>query len=262
MKDATNLLWAASPFGSVTNPWHKPSTWLSAVSLLWGEADGEPVLMGAGTVFMKIHRTRSLPFSAPLAAFGYRVLVPDAMGQTRAIVDAIDNVVVQARRQAQIIAWHNGADDLHVLRQLPRSADEPRHGGVDAVAAAWKDRGSRSPSTARCVDTSHDLGPAGLISETAAAHDLEPLKSFAGGQQQASAQAACEALADGRTEDFAPEALVGSVLSSAVTTALLGGKYAGRLHWEGTLSVYDVLEQVAWEAAPSLLGGVAAARSE
>jgi hypothetical protein len=197
-----------------------------------------------------------LAFSAPLANFGYRVLVPEAIGENPAIIRELDTLLVQARRQAKVIAWHNGADDLHVLQQLPRAADEPRHAGVNAVAEAWKHRTQRDPSTARCVDTSHDLGPAGLISDTAAAHDLEPLKSFAGGQQQASAQESCEALADGRTEEFAPEALSGSVLSSALTTALLGGKHAGHLHWDGELSVYDVLGQVAWEAAPSLLGGV------
>ncbi|MBZ9645292.1 hypothetical protein [Streptomyces sp. PSKA30] len=218
--------------------------------------------MGTAAVFMKVHRTRSLPVSAELANFGYRVLLPDATGQTAAIVRQLDTMLVQARRKAQIIAWHNGADDLHVLQQLPRAAREPRHPGVNAVADAWKNRASRDPSTARCVDTSHDLGPAGLISDTAAAHGLKALKSFAGGQQQASAQQACEALAEERTEDFSADALAGSVLSSAATTALLGGKHAGQLHWDEPLSIFDVLAQVAWEAAPSLLGGVPQARNE
>ncbi|QFG13232.1 hypothetical protein SEA_GILGAMESH_40 [Streptomyces phage Gilgamesh] len=262
MLERTNLGWPETPFGSVTSPVQKPGTWLTGVSLLWGEAGDDPVLMGAGVVLMKIHRTQSLPVSAPLINFGYRVLLPEALGETQAIVQQLDVVLVQARRKAQILAWHNGADDLHVLRQLPRAEGEPRHPGVTAIADAWKDRTTRERGTVRCVDTSHDLGPAGLISDTAAAHGLEPLKSFAGEQQQASAQEACEALAENQAAAFSPDALAGSVLSSALATALLGGKHTDRLHWEEPLNLFESLSNAAWEAAPSLLGGVASPRSE
>lgn len=257
MRESTNLGWPETPFGPVTRPVQKPGTWLTGLSLLWGEAGDEPVLMGAATVFVKLHRTRSLPVSAPLMNFGYRVLLPGAMGETAEIVRKLDVVLVQARRKSQIIAWHNAADDLHVLCRLPRAEGEPRHPGVTAIADGWKDRTTRERGTALCVDTGHDLGPSGLISDTAAAHGLEPLKSFAGGQQQASAQAACEALAEERAAAFSPDALAGSVLSSALITALLGGKHTGRLHWEEPLSIFDALSEAAWEAAPSLL-----ARSE
>ncbi|MET7520428.1 hypothetical protein ABZS88_45305 [Streptomyces sp. NPDC005480] len=112
------------------------------------------------------------------------------------------------------------------------------------------------------MDTSHDLGPAGLISDTAAAHGLEPVKTFAGSQQQDSAQQACNALAAGRAADFPSDALSGSVLSSALATALLGGKHTGRLHWDDPLSIFDVMSHVGWEAAPPLLGGVTTPRSQ
>ncbi|MFM9647773.1 hypothetical protein ACKI1S_16695 [Streptomyces galilaeus] len=236
----------------------KPATWLTALSLIWGEAEGEIVLMGSAAVFMKVHRTRSLEVSAPLANFGYRVLLPDTVTETTAIARQLDVLLVQARRKAQIIAWHNGADDLHVLQQIHRAEGEPRYPGVTAVADAWKDRTSRDPSTARCVDTSHDLGPAGLISDTARDHDLVSVQQFAGTHQQDRAQEACEALAGKRSAGVSHEALACSVLSSALSTALLGGKHARRLHWEDGLRVEDVLRQVAWEAAPSLLGGVPA----
>ncbi|WP_128378541.1 hypothetical protein [Streptomyces cavernae] len=262
MLERTNLGWPETPFGSVTAPVQKPATWLTSVSLLWGEAGDEPMLMGVGVVLMKIHRTQSLPISAPLMHFGYRVLLPDAMGETAAIVRQLDTVLVQARRKSQIIVWHNGADDLHVLQQLPRTEGEPRRPGVTAIAGAWKDRATRERGTAHCVDTSHDLGPAGLISDTATAHGLEPLKSFAGQQQHVSGQEACDALMEERTAAFSPDALAVSVLSSALATALLGGKHTGRLHWEEPLSIFDALSEAAWEAAPSFLGGVASARSE
>jgi hypothetical protein len=240
----------------------KPTTWLTGLSLLWGDAEGEPVLMGAAAVFMSIHRTRSLAVSGPLANFGYRVLVPDGLRQTAAIAGELDTLLVQARRQAQIITWHAGADDLHVLQQLPRAEGQPRHPGVNAISDAWRDRRTRTPGTARCVDTSLDLGPAGLITDTAAAHGLEPMSEFAGGLPQSLAQRSCEALVSGQTEGVDTEAIVGSVLSSALATALLGGKHAGRLHWEEPLSLLDMLSVVAWEAAPSYLGGVPTARSE
>ncbi|MGX4695080.1 hypothetical protein [Streptomyces sp. JNUCC 63] len=262
MQERTNLGWPETPFGSVTRPVQKPATWLTGLSLLWGEAGDEPILMGAGAVLMKIRRTQALPVSVPLVHFGYRILLPEAMGETATIVRQLDTLLVQARRKSQIIAWHNAADDLHVLCQLPRAEGEPRHPGVTAIADAWKDRTTRERGTALCVDTSHDLGPAGLISDTATAHGLEPLKSFAGQQQQNSAQEACEALAEERAAAFSPDALAGSVLSSALTTALLGGKHTGRLHWQEPLSIFDALSEATWEAAPSLLDGVASARSQ
>lgn len=256
MKELTNLAWPETPFGSVTRPVQKPATWLTGLALLWGEIEGGLVLMGSAAVFMKVHRTRSTEVCASLANFGYRVLLPEAVTETSDIARQFDGVLVQARRQAQVIAWHNGGDDLSVLQQLPRAEGEWRYPGVTAVADCWKDRSRRDPATARCVDTSHDLGPAGLLSETAAAHDLVPFHQFAGAHQQDRAQEACEALVGVRPEPVSYDALACNVLASALTTALLGGKHARRLHWKGELGIEDVLRQVAWHTAPSLLGGI------
>ncbi|MGW7517844.1 hypothetical protein ACWGJ2_19875 [Streptomyces sp. NPDC054796] len=257
MRDLSNQGWRETPFGSVTSPVHHPATWLTGLSLLWGEAGTEPTLMGAAGVFMKIHRTCSLPVSAPLAHFGYRVLVPEAVtdGQNRTLLAALDVLLVQARRLAQVIAWHNGADDLHLLRVLADGDSSRRHPGITATADAWHDRDHREPGTARCVDTALDLGPAGLISETGVVHGLEPVEQFAGPRQQVHAQQACEALAEGRGGD-AREELAVSVLAAALVTALLGGRHTDRLHWDALLSVRGLLETVAWDMAPSVLGGV------
>ncbi|MFE4576601.1 hypothetical protein [Streptomyces chartreusis] len=261
MLERTNLGWPETPYGSVTRPVQKPGTWLTGISLLWGEA-GEPILMGAGVVLVKIHRTQSMLVSAPLMNFGYRVLLPEGLGETTQIVRELNAVFIQARRKSQFLAWHNGANDLHVLQHVSRAEGEPRYAGIAAIASAWKDRTKRERGTVRCVDTSHDLGPAGLISDTSTGHGLEPLKSFAGQQQQASAQEACKALAQDQAAAYSPDALATSVLSSALTTALLGGKHTGRLHWEESLSLFDALSEAAWEVAPSFLGGVAVTRSE
>jgi len=68
--ERTNLGWPETPFGSVTRPVQNPATWLTGLSLLWGETGDEAVLMGAAAVFMKVHRTRSLPVAAELATSG------------------------------------------------------------------------------------------------------------------------------------------------------------------------------------------------
>jgi hypothetical protein len=265
MRSYSNLLRPDTPFGSVTDPWRRPTKWLAALALLWGEAGGDApcVLMGAGLVVMPVHRTRILRVSAPLASFGYHVVVPEEIGENDRIVKVLDDVLVQARREAQVIAWHNAADDLHVLQQLPRPEGAPRHAGITAVAEAWSDRTVHERSTALCVDSSHDLGPAaGFISDTAVAHNLEPMKEFAGAAQQEGAQLACEALADDRPGDYSPDVLAASVLTSAVSTALLGGKYAERLAWREPLSIAEFVGAVAWEVAPPLFSGVAPSVSE
>jgi hypothetical protein len=256
VKELTNLAWPETPFGARTRPVQKLATWLTGVALLWGEIEGGLVLMGSAVVFMRVHRTRSTEVCAPLANFGYRVLLPEAVTETSGIARQFDVMLVQARRQAQVIAWHNGADDLSVLQQLPWAEGDWRYPGVTGVAECWKDRSSRNAATAQCVDTSHDLGPAGLISDTATAHGLVPFHQFAGAHQQGRAQEACEALAGIRPEVVSYDALACNVLAAALTTALLGGKHARRLHWEGELGVEDILRQVAWQTAPTLLGGV------
>jgi hypothetical protein len=265
MRAYTNLLRPDTPFGSLADPWRRPTKWLAALSLLWGEAGGDeqPVIMGAGIVVMSVHRTRPRTVSAPLAQFGYHVVVPEQLGENDRIVKVVDDVLVQARREALVIAWHNAADDLHVLQQLPRPEGAPRHAGVTAVAEAWSDRTEQERSTARCVDTSHDLGPAAaFISDTAAAHDLEPMKEFAGAPQQEGAQLACDALVDNRRGDYAPDVLAASVLTSAVSTALLGGKHTEHLTWREPLSIAEFVGAVAWEVAPPLFSGVAPSLNE
>ncbi|MGW0569910.1 hypothetical protein [Streptomyces tauricus] len=264
MRAYTNLLRPDTPFGSVADPWRRPTKWLTSLSLLWGEADGEePVIMAAGIVVMSVHRTRPRAVSAPLAQFGYHVVVPELIGENGRIVKVLDDALVQARRDAEVIAWHNAADDLHVLQQLPRPEGEPRHAGITAVADAWSDRTTRERSTARCVDSSHDLGPAaGHVSQTAAVHDLEPMKEFSGAAQQKGAQVACESLARNHPGGYCPGVLAASVLTSAVSTALLGGKYTERLMWQEPLRIVEFVGAVAWEVAPALFSGVAPRLSE
>jgi hypothetical protein len=265
MRSYTNLLRPDTPFGSVTDPWRRPTKWLAAVSLLWGEAGGDepPVIMGAGLVVMAVHRTRRQIVSVPLAQFGYHVVVPEKIGENERIVRVLDDALVQARREAQVIAWHNAADDLPVLQHRPRRAGAPRHAGISAVAEAWSDRTVQERSTARCVDSGHDLGPAAeYVSETAVAHGLEPMNEFAGGAQREGAQLACEALVDNRPGDYSSDTLAAGVLTSAVTTALLGAKYAERLVWREPVSIAGFVGAVAWEVAPALFSGVASSVSE
>ncbi|MEU7322693.1 hypothetical protein ABZ682_19375 [Streptomyces griseoviridis] len=265
MRAYTNLLRPDTPFGSVTDPWRRPTKWLAAAALLWGDAGGDepPAIMAAGLVVISVQRTRPRTISTPLAQFGYHVVVAEAIGENDRIAKVVDDALVQGRREAEVIAWHNAADDLHVLQQLPRPEGAPRHAGITAVAEAWTDRDVQERSTARLVDSSHDLGPAaGYVSATALVHDLVPMKEFAGTDQQQGAQLACEALAENRLGDYSPDVLAASVLTSAVTTALLGGKHADKLVWREPLNIAEFVGAVAWEVAPPLFSGVAPAGSE
>ncbi|WP_221354718.1 hypothetical protein [Streptomyces beigongshangae] len=265
MRSYTNLLRPDTPFGSVTDPWRRPTKWLAAMSLLWGDAgaDEPPVIMAAGLVVIPVHRARPRTVCAPLAQFGYRVVVPESIGENDQIIKVVDDALVQGRREAEVIAWHNAADDLYVLQQLPRREGAPRHAGIAAVAQACGDRAVHERSTARLVDCSHDLGPAaGHVSDTALAHGLVPMKEFTRAAQQEGAQLACEALVDERWGDCSPGILAASVLASAVSTALLGGKHAGRLVWREPLSITEFVGAVAWEVAPPLFSGVAPSVSE
>ncbi|MER6386188.1 hypothetical protein [Streptomyces sp. NPDC001250] len=256
MRHLTNLGWADTPFGPSTRPVQKATLHLGALAMLWGDDAGDPVIMGASLVVVPVHRTRSLPVSADLVNFGYRVMLPEGPGDNEQILTEIDSILVQGRRDAQVLAWHSGGDDLHVLRQLPRPEGAARLAGVNSVAEAWKDRATRKRGIARFVDTSHDLEPFGLISGTAQHHGLVPLPEFAGGRQQDAAQAACEKLLLGALSEDSAELLAASVLCSAFTTALLGGKAAERLYWDGELDVRDAVAAVAWDIAPSVYQGM------
>ncbi|MEE1764397.1 hypothetical protein [Streptomyces sp. SP18BB07] len=233
----------------------KQGQWLAALSVLWGDST-EPVIMGAAVVVMRVHRTKTMPVSAPLIHFGYRTLVPSAEGENEAILTEIDTTLIQARREASVISWHNGADDLHVLNQMPRPNGAARLPGIEAVTAAWRDRTVREKGVALCVDTGYDLGPFGLISTTAQDHGLVPVPEFLGCQQQDDAQKACDKLVFGAMPETVTEFMAGSALSSALTTALLGGKVTDRLHWDGELHIRDAMEAVAWDVLPNLFGSV------
>ncbi|MYZ37970.1 MULTISPECIES: hypothetical protein [unclassified Streptomyces] len=230
----------------------RTTLYLGAMAMLWGDDGGDPVIMGASLVVLPVHRTRSRPVSVGLVNFGYRVMLPEEPGDNEQILTEIDNILVQGRRDAQVIAWHGGGDDLHVLRQLPRPEGAARAAGVNSVAEAWTDRSVRARGIVRFIDTAHDLEPFGLISHTAKEHGLVALPEFAGGREQAAAQAACEELLLGGLEDGTAESMAASVLCSAFTTALLGGKAAERLHWDGELIIRDAVAAVAWDIAPSV----------
>jgi hypothetical protein len=258
MRQLTNLGWPQTPFGPTGRPVQKPAQWLAALSLLWGDdSKTGPVIMGAALVVVKVERTKSTPVSADLLHFGYRAMVPESLDENDAVLTEIDQILVQARREAQVIAWHNGADDLHVLRQLSRPEGTPRLPGIEAVAQAWKDRTQRERGVALCVDTSHDLGPTGLVTVTARAHQLEPMPMFLGVRQQNDAQDACDDMARGVLGmGQVIESLAASVLSSALTTALLGGKATERLNWDETVLVSTALAAVAWDELPHTFGSV------
>ncbi|MER7044776.1 hypothetical protein ABT391_07665 [Streptomyces jumonjinensis] len=257
MRVLTNLGWPDTPFGSTGRPVQRPVQWLTGVSCQWADAGTGPMLMSAAAVLMPVHRTRSTPVTSQLAHYGFKVMAAET-DQDRALLDMLDEFLIQARRQAQIIAWHSAMDDLHGLRGLSRSCQGHRHPGIAAVSEAWENREHRAAGTARCVDTALDLDPTLGIADASAAHRLTVADELLVLQHPTHAQLCYDILAEAGETALVTESLAAGALTQALMSTLLGGKATGRLHWEerdgceGPLNLHELVGTVAWDQFPTL----------
>jgi hypothetical protein len=254
----SNLGWPDTPFGSTGRPVQRPVQWLTGLSCQWADSGGEPVLIGAAAVLMPVHRTRSTPIRRDLAHFGFKAMAIES-GRDTGVLDMLDAFLVQARRLARVVAWHAADDDLHVLRQLAGSCDGHRHPGIAALSGAWTDREHPESGTARCVDTALDFCPGVPIAEAAAAHALMIPEQCLGYQNPTHMQLCYDALAEGGEAAPIIESIAVGALLQAIMAALLGGKAADRVHWEGDdvgnddrLDLHRLIDAVAWDQFPSL----------
>ncbi|MFI2212469.1 hypothetical protein [Streptomyces sp. NPDC020141] len=250
----SNLGWPDTPFGSTGRPVRRPVQWLTGLSCQWADSGGEPVLIGAAAVLLPVQRTRSTPLRLDLANFGFKAMAAES-GCDTGLMEMLDAFLVQARRQARIIAWHSADDDLQVLRALARAGGGRRHPGIAGLSEAWAGRDRPAHGTARCVDTALDFCPGTVITEAAAAHGLAVPDELSGFQHPAHAQLCHDVPAEGGETAVIAESIAAGALLQAVTAALLGGKATGRLHWEGDVSPLDLhrlIESVAWGQFPYL----------
>ncbi|KOU50096.1 hypothetical protein [Streptomyces sp. WM6378] len=246
MLELTNLNWPVTPYGNTGQIIQRPRQLLTGIATLWADDNGL-VLAGAAAVFLDVHRTKAVPVTNGLFTFGYRALACQGPEDCEAIRQALDVLLVQARRDAPALAWHAADDDLHCLRVL-----NPPSPGAIGLDDAWKQRTSPGKGIARCIDTANDLGPAGLLSDTAATHGLPLGPALLPLQSTDHIQQCYEELAAGEGAPAAAQGLAAGALAQALTVALLGGRHAGFLTWETPPSVYDALDGVAWSELPVL----------
>ncbi|MFD8952480.1 hypothetical protein ACFV0B_26895 [Streptomyces xanthophaeus] len=258
MLELSNLGWPQTPYGSTGQIIQRPRRLLTGLTTLWADDHG-PVLMSAAAVFIPVHRTRPVPVVHGPFNFGYRVLAATTTKETPEILAALDVLLVQARRDAHAIAWHNAEDDLYSMSIL-----NPDQQGVAGVTAAWtaRNRTPRAKGIARCVDTAQDLGPAELLADTAAANGLNLGRLFPV-QDQDNVQSAFEELTENGDDpyirDVVAQNCAGGALTQALTVALLGGKHLGHLEWEEPPQVSKELELIAWDRLPVLFPTVSEA---
>ncbi|MCM2388797.1 hypothetical protein [Streptomyces albipurpureus] len=207
---------------------------------------------------MPIHRTRSTRVRLDLAHFGFKAMAAESNCDT-GLLDMLDALLVQARRQARVIAWHAADDDLHVLRGLARSCGGHRHPGITGLSEAWAERDRPASGLARCVDTALDFCPGVVIADAAVEHALAVADELLGLQHPTHMQLCHDVLAEGGDTTVVTETIAAAALLQAVMTALLGGKATDRLHWEGDdvgndrpLDLHRLIDTVAWGQFPTL----------
>ncbi|WP_351234593.1 hypothetical protein [Streptomyces sp. NPDC002133] len=251
MRRLTNLGWSDVPYGATDHLVQSKKRLLTGIALLWADAGGTPVLMGAGAVLVNVHRTKTVQLSPGPLNLGYIAWLAEREEDTESILKVLDVFLVQTRRDAHALAWHNAADDLHVMKTL-----RPNSAGVTGITEAWKSRRTPDTGIARCVDTAIDMPSNGLLADTADAHWLPLGHALLPHQEQGHVQQRyrdlAEAAGDPKTIDGVTQSVAAGALAQAYTVALLGGRHLGLLDWEEPPPAFASLERVAWDELPNL----------
>ncbi|MFD7581427.1 hypothetical protein [Kitasatospora sp. NPDC059817] len=250
LREFSNLAWPKTPYAADMRPVARKVRLLTGMSIQWADDGSEVVPIGAAAVFIPVHRTASREIASDTLHFGYRSVAVEPNGDRSDIPAFVDSVLVQARREAEIIGWHSFPDDLHALRP-PLTA--PR-AGIDAVGEAWADRPRRERGTALLVDTA-DSGM--QLDNALTANRLDFGRELWRYRSPVALQQAYEELwssagrATGR--DWHTQHIGAAGVMSALAVALLAGHQAQRLEWTGVFDATKPLGLVAWDAFPLVL---------
>ncbi|MEU5436473.1 hypothetical protein AB0G73_24265 [Streptomyces sp. NPDC020719] len=248
MRELTNLNWRDTPFGSSGQPVERRIRRMAGIATQWADNGGEPVLMAAAMVFVPVKLIGSVPVTVKTLHYGYQLFVAERAQDTREMAARVDQVLVQARKDAAAVAWHNALDDLHSL-----AAAHPHGPGIQGMTEAWQPpRGKQRGITAR-IDTARDVGPDGLLAETAQAGGLPLDERLRELQEQGRIQQAFAELTAGTADpDIVMQSMAAGALAQALTAAFLGGRHLDLLTWTTAPSVYDAINTVAWGSLPGL----------
>ncbi|MGW3232486.1 hypothetical protein [Kitasatospora sp. NPDC001095] len=252
LREYTNLAWPQTPYAADKRPFAKHVRLLTAMSIQWADAGDKVVPIGAAAVFVPVKRTARREITASTGHFGYRAVAveEDKDPVDTEILKFVDSVLVQARREAEIIAWHSFPDDFHVLRPLLTAPCA----GIDAMAEAWGDRSRRERSTALLVDTADDgmqLDSALAAARVDFGRELWQFRAPAILQQTYEDLWAPASRPESR--EWNTQHIGAAAVMEALAVSLLAGRQVQRLSWNGVFNAAKVLEAVAWDVFPLVL---------
>ena len=229
MRELTNMAWPNEPFGAARRPFGVPGRLLAAVGLTWSEShEWPPTPVQAATVYLRLHRTRSIELDQSTFDFGFRLVAADGDADTRRLLTVIDHDQARAYRHAAVLAAHRFGPDLTALiaaagagRQLP---------GVVGLAMAWQGRANHSSGTAKMFDTGHDLpedfNPG--LDDACRAWNIDPhpvdLTNLHGDETDATL-----------------------TITRAFAAALITAGAMRRYHWKGRLPLHQLVNQTTWD---------------
>ncbi|ABW12051.1 hypothetical protein Franean1_2621 [Parafrankia sp. EAN1pec] len=227
MREATNLNWTDTPFGGARRPFANWTSLLAAFTI--DATDGSPT---AAAVYLPLPRARSLTVTDTTVRFGFYAVAAEEPTETAAVAASVDALLVQARRQAVILAGHRLADELAALTAT--GAGQPSR-GITAVRAAWHSQPAER-GLARLYDTGSEPAPA-TLADVCAAHHLHGLSLDV-------------PPAAATTSRAAPQILRQRVIR-ALAIALIAAVNAGNYQWDA-LHLDAVVEAAAWDQLTDL----------
>ncbi|MFJ8472405.1 hypothetical protein [Kitasatospora sp. NPDC094011] len=252
LREYSNLGWPETPYAADQRPVAKHVRLLTGMSILWADAGEKAVPIGAAAVFIPVHRTARRDIAADTLHFGYRAVTVghDTDAADTGILAFLDGILVQARREAEIIALHSFADDIHGLRPLLTTP----YAGIDSVTEAWNDRSRRERATAMLVDTADD-GMQLDSALTAARLDFgrELWRHRAPMVLQQAYEDLWSSTGRATNRDWHTQHIGAAGVMSALAVALIAGRQTQRLDWAGVFNAAEPLGRVAWDTFPLVL---------
>jgi len=239
MHTFTNLVWPDDPYRASQQLYRRPPPMLAAFTVLPRPAGAADVPAAVAMAYLPLHRTRVLDVSEGTISFGFRAAAADDSDCLAGLVAVADLDLMQARRHALILAGHDLAAELRILRE---AAPGLVTRGLAGVEAGWAERSAPRRGAAVLSDTSADLG---------ADHDMTALCRDAGIDGPQARLAGPDARRQPGSGELAG-ALAAAAAERALLIALACARGTGRYLWSGHLSTSRIMAAAAWDLFPGM----------
>ncbi len=227
MREATNLGWAETPFGAARRPFAERTPRLAAFSVVFTDRFSPAV---AGAVYLRLPRGRLLAVLDTTLRFGFHAVAAQETADVPAVVATVDGLLVQARRQAAVLAGHRFAGELSLLTAA--AGGRPTR-GITAVAAAWGEEENPERGLSLLHDTAEWAGPA-TLADLCAHHHLHGLDRSPGDHTTEAASSLA-----------VPDPLR-QVVGHALAIALIAARNTGHYQWDD-LHLDTVIDAAVWD---------------